>query len=208
MIDYFKGSSDKLITALIEHIELTSISLVFALIFAGLVTVLLLFYPKIRQASVYILSLLYAIPSFALFTLLIPLTGLGQRTAIVALVIYAQYTLVRNFLSGLTNVDSSILEAATGMGMTKWQVLTKIQLPLAQSSIFAGLRLATNSIIAIATIGATINAGGIGTILFDGLRMMSLVQLLWGIILAVGLSLLANLLFYLIEELFKNEKAG
>lgn len=208
MIDYFKGSSDKLITALIEHIELTSISLVFALIFAGLVTVLLLFYPKIRQASVYILSLLYAIPSFALFTLLIPLTGLGQRTAIVALVIYAQYTLVRNFLSGLTNVDSSILDAATGMGMTKWQVLTKIQLPLAQSSIFAGLRLATNSIIAIATIGATINAGGIGTILFDGLRTMSLVKLLWGIILAVGLSLLANLLFYLIEELFKNEKAG
>ncbi|UOC10396.1 ABC transporter permease [Streptococcus equinus] len=208
MIDYFKGSSDKLITALVEHIELTSISLVFALIFAGLVTVLLLFYPKIRQASVYILSLLYAIPSFALFTLLIPLTGLGQRTAIVALVIYAQYTLVRNFLSGLTNVDSSILEAATGMGMTKWQVLTKIQLPLAQSSIFAGLRLATNSIIAIATIGATINAGGIGTILFDGLRTMSLVKLLWGIILAVGLSLLANLLFYLIEELFKNEKAG
>ncbi|MFI3836375.1 ABC transporter permease [Streptococcus equinus] len=208
MIDYFKGSSDKLITALIEHIELTSISLVFALIFAGLVTVLLLFYPKIRQASVYILSLLYAIPSFALFTLLIPLTGLGQRTAIVALVIYAQYTLVRNFLSGLTNVDSSILEAATGMGMTKWQVLTKIQFPLAQSSIFAGLRLATNSIIAIATIGATINAGGIGTILFDGLRTMSLVKLLWGIILAVGLSLLANLLFYLIEELFKNEKAG
>lgn len=208
MIDYFKGSSDKVITALIEHIELTSISLVFALIFAGLVTVLLLFYPKIRQASVYILSLLYAIPSFALFTLLIPLTGLGQRTAIVALVIYAQYTLVRNFLSGLTNVDSSILEAATGMGMTKWQVLTKIQLPLAQSSIFAGLRLATNSIIAIATIGATINAGGIGTILFDGLRTMSLVKLLWGIILAVGLSLLANLLFYLIEELFKNEKAG
>lgn len=208
MIDYFKGSSDKLITALIEHIELTSISLVFALIFAGLVTVLLLFYPKIRQASVYILSLLYAIPSFALFTLLIPLTGLGQRTAIVALVIYAQYTLVRNFLSGLTNVDSSILEAATGIGMTKWQVLTKIQLPLAQSSIFAGLRLATNSIIAIATIGATINAGGIGTILFDGLRTMSLVKLLWGIILAVGLSLLANLLFYLIEELFKNEKAG
>lgn len=208
MIDYFKGSSDKLITALIEHIELISISLVFALIFAGLVTVLLLFYPKIRQASVYILSLLYAIPSFALFTLLIPLTGLGQRTAIVALVIYAQYTLVRNFLSGLTNVDSSILEAATGMGMRKWQVLTKIQLPLAQSSIFAGLRLATNSIIAIATIGATINAGGIGTVLFDGLRTMSLVKLLWGIILAVGLSLLANLLFYLIEELFKNEKAG
>ncbi|MFU1828064.1 ABC transporter permease subunit, partial [Enterococcus faecium] len=81
----------------------------------------------------------------------IPVTGLGTRTAIIALVIYAQYTLVRTFLAGLTQVDDSIVEAATGMGMTRWQILSKIQLPLAQSSIFAGLRLAASSMIAIAT---------------------------------------------------------
>lgn len=208
MIDYFKTSSDKLITALIDHIELTSFSLLFALLFASVITVILLFYPKIRQASVYALSLLYAIPSFALFTLLIPVTGLGTRTAIIALVIYAQYTLVRTFLAGLTQVDDSIIEAATGMGMTRWQILAKIQLPLAQFSIFAGLRLAASSIIAIATIASTINAGGLGSILFDGLRTMSLPKLLWGIILTVALSLLVNLILYLVEELVKNESVS
>ena len=205
MIDYFKTSSDKLIMAIIEHIELTVFSLAFALLFACVMTVILLLFPKIRQVSVYLLSLLYAIPSFALFTLLIPMTGLGMRTAIIVLVIYAQYTLVRTFLAGLTQVDNSIIEASIGMGMTKWQLLTKIQLPLAQSSIFAGLRLAANSIIAIATIASTINAGGLGRILFDGLRTMSLPKLCWGIVLTVTLSLLVNLILYLIEELVKNE---
>lgn len=102
-------------------------------------------------------------------------------------------------------MDQSVLEAAIGMGMTKWQLLWKIQLPLAQSSVFAGIRLAASSIIAIATIASTINAGGLGTILFDGLRTMSMAKLLWGILLTVALSLLANLVLFLLEELFKND---
>ncbi len=208
MIEYFQSASDQLITALVQHIELTAYALFFALIFASIVTVILMFYPKLQQVSVYVLSLLYAIPSYALFALLIPFTGLGSATAIVVLVVYAQYTLVRNFLAGLTQVDASVVEAAKGMGMTQWQVLTKVQLPLAQPAIFAGLRLAATSIIAIATIAATVNAGGLGTVLFDGLRTMSLVKLAWGIILTVGLSLLVNLLLYLFEELFKNEKVS
>jgi len=165
MIDYFKTSSDKLITALIEHIELTSFSLLFALLFASVITVILLFYPKVRQASVYVLSLLYAIPSFALFTLLIPVTGLGTRTAIIALVIYAQYTLVRTFLAGLTQVDDSIVEAATGMGMTRWQILSKIQLPLAQSSIFCRITFGSKFNDCYRNnLPSTINAGGLGSI--------------------------------------------
>ncbi|MGZ7204740.1 ABC transporter permease subunit, partial [Streptococcus pyogenes] len=91
---------------------------------------------------------------------------------------------------------SAIIEAARGMGMTDWQVFLKIQLPLAKSSVFAGLRLASSSIIAIATIASTINAGGLGTILFDGLRTMSMTKLVWGIFLTVGLSLLFNLILY------------
>lgn len=86
--------------------------------------------------------------------------------------------------------------------------ISKIQLPLAQSSIFAGLRLAASSMIAIATIASTINAGGLGSILFDGLRTMSLPKLLWGIILTVALSLLVNLILYLVEELVKNESVS
>lgn len=206
MLDYFQSSSDKLIKALIEHMEISGLALILALIFASVITLFLLFQAELRQVSVYMLSLLYAIPSFALFALLIPLTGLGRTTAIVVLVIYAQYTLVRTFLEGFLQVDESIIEAARGMGMTDWQIIFKIQLPLAKSSLFAGLRLAASSIIAIATIASTINAGGLGTILFDGLRTMSLPKLIWGILLTVGLSLLVNILFYLMEELLKRDQ--
>lgn len=205
MIDYLQSASDKLVTALIEHLEMTGLALFLASVLASLVTFCLLFQPKLRQTSIYVLSLFYAIPSFALFALLIPLTGLGRTTAILVLVVYAQYSLVRTFLAGLLQVDTSIIEAAKGMGMTGWQIFFKVQLPLAKSSIFAGLRLAASSIIAIATIGATINAGGLGTILFDGLRTMSLPKLLWGVLLTVGLSLLVNLILYLIEELLKGD---
>ena len=205
MLEYFQQSSGKLLTALTEHMELSGLAFLFALILSALVTLVLLFHAELRQASVYLLSLLYAIPSFALFALLIPVTGLGRTTAIVVLVIYAQYTMVRTFLSGLTQVDSSIVEAATGMGMTKWQLFFKVQLPLSKASVFAGLRLAASSIIGIATIASTINAGGLGTILFDGLRTMSMPKILWGILLTVALSLLVNLIFYLLEELMKKE---
>ncbi|WP_019786500.1 ABC transporter permease, partial [Streptococcus sobrinus] len=143
--------------------------------------------------------------SFALFALLIPVTGLGKTTAIVALAAYAQYILVRSFLAGLLEVDPSLIEAAQGMGMTKGQILRKIRLPLAVPAIMSGIRLAATSIIMIATIGATIQAGGLGTILFDGLRTNSIPKLVWGIILSIAITLWVNLFLYLIEEICKPE---
>lgn len=202
MLDYFQQSSDELIDATIEHLFLILKSLGIALILASILTVLILKFPRLRTISVYSLSILYAIPSFALFALLIPWTGLGQVTATIVLVLYAQYILVRTFLTGIYKVEPSILEAARGMGMNFWQVLFKIQLPLAKPAIFSGIRLATLSLVAIATIAATINAGGLGTILFDGLRTMSMVKLSWGILLSVGLSLLLSLIIGLVENLF------
>ena len=208
MLDYFQTSSDTLINATMEHALLTIQALGFALVLASLLTVIILRFPKWGTVSVYTLSLLYAIPSFALFALLIPWTGLGQVTAISVLVLYAQYILVRTFLTGIQKVEPSIVEAARGMGMDFWQVLFQIQLPLAKASIFSGIRLATISIVAIATIAATINAGGLGTILFDGLRTMSLVKLTWGILLSVGLSLFFSLLISLVEILFEQPETA
>ncbi len=203
MIAYLKEAPEKLIQASLEHVQLTVVSLFFALLFASVLTGLLYFLPKLREVSVYLLSLFYAIPSFALFALLIPLTGLGKTTAIVALVAYAQYILVRSFLAGLLEVEPSQIEAAQGMGMTNWQILRKIRLPLAVPALVSGLRLAATSIIMIATIGATIQAGGLGTLLFDGLRTNSIPKLAWGIILSLAITLWVNLILYLIEEIFK-----
>lgn len=205
MIEYYQKSSEQLFLATSQHLFLTGISLGLAVVLASLLTIVLHFNPKWQSASTYFLSLLYAIPSFALFALLIPWTGLGRTSAIIVLVIYAQYSLVRSFLSGLSQVEASIKEAAVGMGMTPWQVFYKVEIPLALPAIFAGIRITVTAIIAIATIAATINAGGLGTILFEGLRTMSLPKLIWGILLTVGISLLVNLILYLIEELLKQD---
>nr|WP_068993087.1 ABC transporter permease [Streptococcus himalayensis] len=207
-MDYALKHQDQIIQLILEHLHLSLSALAISLSLGIGVTLVLLRWPRLRQPSVYFLSLLYAVPSFALFALLIPLTGLGQTTAIIVLSLYAQYILVRSFLSGLTEIDVSLVEAGRGMGMTDSQILRMVQLPLALPAIFAGIKLATTSIIAMATIAATINAGGLGTLLFDGLRTASLVKLAWGIGLTVVLSVLLSLVIDFVEEVVSPEEVS
>nr|WP_119876417.1 ABC transporter permease [Streptococcus respiraculi] len=207
-MDYALKHQDQIIQLILEHLHLSLSALAISLFLGIVVTLVLLRWPRLRQPSVYFLSLLYAVPSFALFALLIPLTGLGQTTAIIVLSLYAQYILVRSFLSGLTEIDVSLVEAGRGMGMTDSQILRMVQLPLALPAIFAGIKLATTSIIAMATIAATINAGGLGTLLFDGLRTASLVKLAWGIGLTVVLSVLLSLVIDFVEEVVSPEEVS
>ena len=146
-------------------------------------------------------SVIYSIPSLALFAMLIPVTGLGKVTAITVLVIYNQYLLLRNFIAGLNEVEPGIIEAATGMGMSNMQVLFKIRLPLSKKALFTGVRLAVVSTIGIATIAASINAGGLGSILFDGLRNMDVYKIVWGSILSAGLAISVNSILRKIEQI-------
>jgi osmoprotectant transport system permease protein len=155
---------------------------------------------KASRVTVRIFGAVYAIPSLALFALLIPVTGLGLDTALLVLVVYNQFLLIRNFIAGLDSVDPLVVEAAVGMGMTRRGVLTKVRLPLAFPVMLAGIHLSVISTIGIATIAAVINAGGIGTILFDGLRTQSAVKIAWGTLLAAGLAIAANLILIAIER--------
>lgn len=192
MLKYLLTSYDKILTALIDHIVLAGVAMFFAIILASGLVFVARNHPLLRQSLVYVFSLAYGIPSLALFALLIPLTGLGKDTAIVALVIYAQYILVRNFFLGLDEVDDSLVEVARAMGMTENQVLYKVQLPLASNSVFSGLKLAMTSVIGIATVATTINGGGLGTLLFEGLRTSSMTKMLWGTLLTMMLCILVN----------------
>lgn len=191
MIDYLTRYYDRLLQAALEHLELVLLTLAISIVLAGLLTVLCSLSKRVSRVLVNVLSMVYSIPSLALFALLIPLTGLGTVTAVIGLVIYNQYLLLRNILAGLDEVDRGVVEAAAGMGMTKLQVLCKIQLPLSKAAILAGVRIAAVCTVGIATIAASINAGGLGTILFDGLRTMNIAKILWGsllsAVLAVGL---------------------
>ncbi len=200
MIDYWNSSSQKMIAAFFEHIQLVFIALAIAFIIALLI--IFFFVQKDRWLGrlVYFFSALYSVPSFAMFALLIPLTGLGATSAIIVLVLYSEYVLLRTFITGIKEIDPMIIESAVAMGMTTKELFFRIQLPLASKSIFSGVRLALTSIIGIATIAATINAGGLGTIMFDGLRRQSLPIMLWGTLLTVVLTVLSNILLKWIEK--------
>lgn len=200
MISFGLNYSDKLIQALIEHIELVLWTLLFALILASIVTLLSLYVKRAGEFLLHLFSTIYSIPSLALFAFLIPLTGLGKTSAIIVLVIYAQYILLQNFITGLYEVEPALLDAAKGMGMTRLQIIYKVQLPLSIKPLFTGIRLCIISTIGIATIAAMINAGGLGSILFDGLRTMNVNKILWGSILSAGLVFSLNSILTLIEK--------
>lgn len=200
MFAYFADHSDQLMSAFREHLGIVFSVLLISIILAAVICWFLLRSERATNIVVNIFSEVYSIPSLALFALLIPLLGLGNKTAIPVLVLYNQYLLIRNFMTGMQNVDKSILEAGTGMGMSKWQLVTRVQLPLAMPSIVAGIRLAIISTTGIATIAATINAGGLGKILLSGLRTMNTYKIIWGTILCVLIALLADTVLRLIEK--------
>lgn len=200
MIEYWNSAYPRLIEAFLSHMELVYLSLAIALVIAILVIYYFINQDKWLNRLVYFFSALYSIPSYALFALLIPITGLGTSTAIIVLVLYSEYVLLRTFITGIQEIDPVIIEAAVAMGMNDKELFFKIQLPLASKSIFSGIRLALTSIIGIATIAATINAGGLGTIIFAGLRTQSIVTMLWGTLLTVLLTLLSNFLLQMIEK--------
>lgn len=200
MIDFLLSHPEKVITPLLEHISLTAITLAFSVLLASALTVLAVVMPVIGNMLTVVFSVVYSIPSLALFALMIPLTGLGRTTAVIVLCAYNQYLLLGNFLTGLNEVDPGVREAAKGIGMTAMQELFLVQIPLARKALFAGIRLAMVSTIGIGTIAAAIHAGGLGTLLFDGLRTMNTAKILWGSLLSAVLAVSANGLLKLAEK--------
>ena len=192
MTAYLGKHYDDLLEALLQHLELVAVTLVFSLLIAAILTVLAVYSRKAGEVMIHVFSVLYSVPSLALFALLIPVTGLGTTTAEIVLVAYNQYLLLRNFISGLYQVDPAVIEAAEGMGMRRMQVLWKVRLPLSKKAFFTGIQLSVISTIGIATIAAMINAGGLGKILFDGLRTMNIYKIIAGSILSAGLALVIN----------------
>ena len=151
-----------------------------------------------------IIDIVQTIPSLALFGFLIPLPligGIGVRTAIVALILYSLLPIVRNTVTGISGIDPLVREAAIVLGMTDNQRLFRVELPLALPSIFGGLRIATVIAIGVATIGAAVGGGGLGTLIFRGVAMVDSTRILAGALPAAGLALVADLLFAWLERL-------
>ena len=151
--------------------------------------------PHLRTVILGGAGVVQTIPSLALFGLLIPLPlvgGIGPRTAMVALMLYALLPILRNTVAGIEGIDPAVREAGRGMGMTDGQLLRLVELPLATGVIVAGIRVATVAGIGLATIAAAIGAGGLGTFIFRGVAMLDNTTILKGALPAAGLALLAD----------------
>jgi osmoprotectant transport system permease protein len=151
------------------------------------------------------------IPSLALFGLLIPipvLGGVGARTAILALILYALLPIIRNTYTGIQGVDPSVREAGRGMGMTDRQLLLMVEIPLAFGVILAGVRVATVISVGVATIAAAIGAGGLGEFIFRGVAMVNNSLILAGAIPAALMALAADFLLGRLERRFAPSTAS
>jgi osmoprotectant transport system permease protein len=201
-MNYILNNPDVVLQLLREHLVMAGVALVISTLFALPLSVLLTRRPRLATGVMGVLGAFYTIPSIALLILLLPLFGLNQRSVIVALVIYTQIILVRNMVAGLKGVPPAMLEAARGMGMNGWQRWLWVQLPLALPVILAGVRLAMIVAIAIATIGAKFGAGGLGTLLFDGIAQNRYDKIWAGALVVAALALAVNYLLLALEDYF------
>ena len=182
-----------------QHLRLTLITLVFALLIALPLGYLISRVRWLHSPVMGLLGLIYTVPSLSMFVLLIPLFGLGLVPAVVALVAYTQFGLTRNWTLGLTSIDPAVIEAANGMGMNAWQRLWRVELPLALPLLLAGIRLAVITTIGIGTVAAFINAGGLGTLLFEGVITANTQKILAGGLVISLFAVAANYGLRLIE---------
>jgi len=193
----------EILQATLAHLLLVVVSMAIAILIGVPLGMILVKRKQLRAIALGFASVLQTIPSLALFGFLIPLPflgGIGVRTAVIALVLYALLPILRNTVVGLTNLDPAVLEAAEAMGMTESQILLKVRFPLGLSVILAGIRTATVITIGVATIAAAIGAGGLGTFIFRGVAMVSDAVILAGAIPAALLALAADALLGLLER--------
>lgn len=196
--------ASEIFRATMQHVVIVAVAVAIAAAAGIPIAIAAVRHPRWGRRFLRVIDVIQTIPSLALFGFLIPLPfigGIGVRTAIVALILYSLLPIVRNTVIGITGIDPLVREAATVMGMTDRQRLLAVELPLAMPSILAGLRVATVIAIGVATIGAAIGGGGLGTLIFRGVAMVDTTRILAGALPAAGLALLADLLFSGVEKL-------
>lgn len=199
--NYMLENKDQIISLCIEHIELTAIALIIAIIIGVPIGILISYKKKLNKPILGVTSVTQAIPSMALLGFMIPFLGIGTAPAIVVVVLYSLLPIIKNTYTGITNISPATIEAATGIGLTRAQILTKIQIPQALPIIMAGVRISSVSAVGLMTMAAFIGGGGLGYLIFSGIRTVNNYQILAGAIPACILALLVDYFFGAIEKL-------
>lgn len=169
-MEYLFTHFDKVKVLFLQHLILTYFSVFIALIIAVPVSLVAVKNNMVKKFIINGFNIIYTIPSIAFLSILVPYFGLGFKSSLIALVFYAQMILVRNITAAIDNIKPEIVEAAKGMGMSRWQRMYKIKVPIAMPVIFAGIRITTITLISLASVAAFINGGGLGEIILEGIR--------------------------------------
>jgi osmoprotectant transport system permease protein len=188
--EFVQQQAGKLLEQTLQHIGLTFISLLIAVVVGVPLGILITRRKKLAGIVLGVAGVLQTIPSIALLGFMIPLLGIGPKPAIVALFLYALLPIIRNTYTGILQVDATVIDAATGMGMSQRQLLFKVQLPLAMPVLLAGIRTATVINVGVATLAAYIAAGGLGEFIFGGIALNNTNMILAGAIPAALLAIL------------------
>ena len=210
MIEFWNRLGDQIIQHSLEHLGLVLISMGIAIAIGVPLGILLTRQKHLKLWILGFANVMQTIPSLALFGLLIPIPwigGIGARTAIVALTLYALLPIIRNTFVGISEVNPAVREASQGMGMTDWQLLTQVDLPLAASSILNGIRVAAVISVGVATIAAAVGAGGLGTFIFRGVAVVDHQLLLAGAVPAALMALILDTVLGWIERWLKGDRA-
>jgi osmoprotectant transport system permease protein len=184
-----------------EHLILTGIALGIGFVIAFVLSLAIRQIPFLYSPVTWVAGVLYSIPSLALFSLLIPFTGLSIVTAEIGLVSYTLLILVRNIVGGLRSVPPDVRESAVGMGYSDWQLLWRIELPLSLSVIIAGVRVALVTTIGLVTVTGVIGQGGLGALILLGIQQFFATPLVIGALLSIALAVVLDGVLVVIQRL-------
>jgi len=198
---YYSSRAGDLTDALVQHLEIVLSSVLLGLAVAVPLALLARRYRKLEGVILGTTTAIYSIPSLALFSLLVPVTGLGLTTVVIGLGLYSLTILVRNILEGLRAVPADVRESALGMGYAARRLLWRVEVPLALPAIMAGLRVATVSAVALTTVGAILDFGGLGDLLVDGTTTNFKAQVLATSVLCVLLAVALDLVLVTVQRL-------
>lgn len=199
LFSFLSENGIELIVKTWEHIYISLVAILLGIIVAVPIGILLTRVPKIANFILGLLNILQTIPSFAILALFIPLLGIGLVPAIVALFLYSLMPILRNTYIGIRDVNKDLIEAGIGMGMTEWERIRLVELPLATPVIMSGIRLATVFLIGWATLASYIGAGGLGDYIFSGMNLYKPEFILAGAIPVTLLALVTDLFLGKVE---------
>ena len=200
MMDFIVNNANDLFNKTMEHLYISVIALVLAIIFSVPLGILLTRTKRLAKVSLTIASVLQTIPTLAVLALMIPLFGVGKVPAIVALFFYVLLPILNNTIIGVESIDKNVREAGKSMGMTEFQLMKGVELPLALPMILSGIRLSSVYVISWATLASFIGAGGLGDYIFNGLNLYDANMIITATILITALALLVDFCLSCIEK--------